>query len=669
MVAIKTTTPGLMTAGYIRLTRDESLANGLSAPAQRKGINEYAKRAGLDPAVLFEETKAVAGDSAFDSRPAGRKLVEAIKSGEVGHLIVRDLDRLTRDILLSVEVMDLCRTYRVQIHTFSGPILLKSASDRFAYNVRSAASMFEKDQVSDRVIKAKRESVEQGRHAGGPGSYGYVTQVSYRTMLLKSGTPSEASSIKASTEYPVPGKLYVYEPEAKILRLIIELSLQGYGSRRLINELNTRGHRTRTGAFWSTERLKRTLENPAMAGYLTYDVNKEETGRTTPKHRQKLFKGQHEAIIPLEDWKKVRAMRQANTEKMNDLTPRKQQRTYFLTGLLRCECGAPMRGKSSSKRHLKGWYVCMKRFYYGPKSINGCGLAGSSLNAGRVHEAFWKQLKDMVSGPDLTDRVYAATLKIVAEQNAGKSKAVNYGQAIEKIEKQIQTWYDRHDASTADEAREASWQRILDLTRQKKALDHERQQLSKLPDVTRITREQVANYLGSMFKLIDQHSPAEGKAFVQSLAQHHGLRVEVTGPNAIGITLGVKSPGTVSDNVVQLTTEAVLPEKLRSAKGDKWLAAHQGKHKCEGCGKVITVVRHHLWTGIPKHHPKCWTRELARRRNHRDDGLLTGAAVGRLLGVGDSTITRWRQSGKLPTPLKGDRGTWLWDRSQVAHLL
>ena len=35
------------TGGYIRLTRDESLQTGLSAPAQRKAIQEYAHRAGL----------------------------------------------------------------------------------------------------------------------------------------------------------------------------------------------------------------------------------------------------------------------------------------------------------------------------------------------------------------------------------------------------------------------------------------------------------------------------------------------------------------------------------------------------------------------------------------------------------------------------------------------
>ena len=56
-----------------------------------------------------------------------------------------------------------------------------------------------------------------------------------------------------------------------------------------------------------------------------------------------------------------------------------------------------------------------------------------------------------------------------------------------------------------------------------------------------------------------------------------------------------------------------------------------------------------------------------RLRNHRDDGLLTGAALARKFGVGDSTIGRWKRSGKLPKPLKHERGTDLWHPDQLKN--
>src|SRR5688500_2794552 len=106
-------------AGYVRLTRDESL-KGLSASAQRQNINEYAARAGLEPLRIYEETRPVGGDVPFSKREAGRRLLTDIRAGAVGAVIVRDLDRLTRDVPLWLELHKICVEQGVTIHTLSG---------------------------------------------------------------------------------------------------------------------------------------------------------------------------------------------------------------------------------------------------------------------------------------------------------------------------------------------------------------------------------------------------------------------------------------------------------------------------------------------------------------------------------------------------------------------
>ena len=73
-----------------------------------------------------------------------------------------------------------------------------------------------------------------------------------------------------------------------------------------------------------------------------------------------------------------------------------------------------------------------------------------------------------------------------------------------------------------------------------------------------------------------------------------------------------------------------------------------------------------LLAGDSEHHHGCWARTLAARRNQRTDGLLTGAGVARLLKVGETTIGRWRKSGRLPKPVKVERGTNLWEPEQVS---
>ena len=105
---------------------------------------------------------------------------------------------------------------------------------------------------------------------------------------------------------------------------------------------------------------------------------------------------------------------------------------------------------------------------------------------------------------------------------------------------------------------------------------------------------------------------------------------------------------------------------------DKYAAfvrENQGKHRCSECDKPIEVLRRHFWLGIPKHHHKCWAGSLAARRNQRTDGLLTGAGVARLLKVGETTIGRWRKSGRLAKPVKVERGTSLRHPSQMKQIV
>jgi hypothetical protein len=74
---------GKIAAAYIRLTREESVAKGLSASAQRYDLTEYAKRAGLAPPVFYEELRPVGGDVPFANRQRGRDLIADIKAGTI----------------------------------------------------------------------------------------------------------------------------------------------------------------------------------------------------------------------------------------------------------------------------------------------------------------------------------------------------------------------------------------------------------------------------------------------------------------------------------------------------------------------------------------------------------------------------------------------------------
>lgn len=139
----------------------------------------------------------------------------------------------------------------------------------------------------------------------------------------------------------------------------------------------------------------------------------------------------------------------------------------------------------------------------------------------------------------------------------------------------------------------------------------------------------------------------------------------MTGPEMLSISLAIKSPGTIDTQTVGATLETPLHKDKYGA----WVNENQGKCLCELCQKPIEVLRRHYWMGLPRRHQSCHSKEMMRLRNHRDDGLLTGAALARKLGVGDSTIGRWKRSGRLPKPFKQERGTDLWHLDQFPQPL
>ena len=91
---------------------------------------------------------------------------------------------------------------------------------------------------------------------------------------------------------------------------------------------------------------------------------------------------------------------------------------------------------------------------------------------------------------------------------------------------------------------------------------------------------------------------------------------------------------------------------------------NQGKHRRTECGKPIEVLRRHFWLRIPEHPSPVLGGDAGGTEEPADGRAADGYGDCRMTGVGDTTVGRWRQSGKLPEPVKRERGTNRRDPSQ-----
>lgn len=615
---VTTTKSATSTAGYIRLTRDESLRKGLSAPAQRDEILAYAGRASLGDVELYDEPDAVGGDIPFEKRKEGRKLLARIKQGGIRNIIVRDMDRLTRDVQLWIDFTALCFKHSVTVHTFNGPLSFEAPTDEFAALVRAAAAQLERKQTGDRVRHTKRQLAKIGKWPGGPAPFGYQL---------------------------VSGELHPHPREAPIYRRIIDLYIQGWGCRRIALRLNDEGQLQISGSPWHPDRILRVLQNPTHAGFITHDeANFRTRGREKIRRTdQTKYPGRHEALITEERWLRIQSIRQARQITKSVGIARK----YALSGILRCACGATMR--AASQHNGYAYYSCIRRRNYG---VNDYGCDYPRVRIDRADAAYWSSVRQLLLSNDTAKQVHADAQRIQAK----RPKDNDPRDELQKVQSRIRIWYDRHDEATDASEQELAWDRIKLL---KSRVDELHDEITNRREthVSPITLEQVRKSLHSLERM----STNKRTQLNDLLVQRYGLSVRLNN-DALVIALNISN-----DDPAESATPIETDVRIPGPPIFEWLQENIGQHHCHHCGKPVKVERRHYWRGIPRYHKSCWGVVKGREKSgkRRPRGYMNGQQVADALGIGRSTVGRWIKVGKLPKPKRID-GVLLWPEGVIA---
>lgn len=294
-----------VTAIYVRVTQAESVNRDLSIPNQKNRAVEICGERGWSPVKLYVEPRHVSGKLGPEKRPALAELLKDIAAGRVRRVLVRHTDRLWRRGRVQELVLDAMRQHSVELWDFNGQREHRSAGGRFSLQVLGAAAELEVGLASERVKEMKRGKAMAGKVGGGPPPFGYVSQPLLRRENVALGMSEDDAERAAVERCPLSRAWYVDEDEAKVVVLIFDLYVkQRCGSRRIAQELNRRGLRRRGGHLWGANTVSKVINNPAVAGFTSYDEDAYEKGLPSrlPRYRQKLFQGTHPAIIPPETW-------------------------------------------------------------------------------------------------------------------------------------------------------------------------------------------------------------------------------------------------------------------------------------------------------------------------------------------------------------------------------
>jgi site-specific DNA recombinase len=296
------------------------------------GRTAVARRGGTVVAELVDNDISASRFSK-KARSNYRRVLSMIEAGEVDGVWIWMEDRLHRQVIELAEFLKACEQAGVtKLASAGSEFDLADPDQRMLLYIKAAMAEAEVEKSSKRIRRQRLAAAERGeRHAGGSREFG--------TVGIGKNAVSEAQA----------------ERERELIREAATRILAGDSLRGIVLDWFDRGIRTSTGRVFVNASLRQMLRSPRIAGMRV--------------HHGKLYQGQWEPIIPVEEWKALAEILNDPARKTNlrGGTPR-----YLLTGLIYCaRCGRPAygrKGRPNAGHRQPDAYGC-----HGLREEGGCG--------------------------------------------------------------------------------------------------------------------------------------------------------------------------------------------------------------------------------------------------------------------------------------------------------
>jgi DNA invertase Pin-like site-specific DNA recombinase len=335
---------------FVIYTRLSDLRGDKKAPSldrQAKLCTEELERRKLPVGPTLEERGKTASKPAKD-RPRFNEMMQRIRAGEFGGVIVWKTDRLTRQMRQLGPIISALEDADAEVISVTEPLDMSTPTGQALVGFIVAQAAQESENTSLRVSGAIKDEAEAGLgQTGGNRLYGLVT----------SGK-REVRTVRVMAE------------ERKHLRHAAE-DLRTHSVRETVKRMNVRGSRTSRGSEWTPRSLTRTLRSPQLRGKRIYEGRLIEGRNADGTPWPKIFtEAEHLDIIRMLD----------QAGERYSASPRRKGNAHLLTGLAVCgECGSRLVHKTITRRSGPyRYYVCQSG--PGTKSCGGIGVGMDALD-------------------------------------------------------------------------------------------------------------------------------------------------------------------------------------------------------------------------------------------------------------------------------------------------
>ena len=353
-------------------TRPQTKKYGLKI--QKEQGLKYGKDNGFDCEVY--EEKGISGTLPVEQRPKLSILLKGVVKGEVKHIWVKDLSRLSRDNLVSFYLQNQFKKYGCSLHTNSGEFDFGTPMESMYFGLQSLFNSTENEVRKEKSMEGKVKHFKNGGWRGGTFPMGYMS------------VKNKQSGMKMLVPNP---------DESKWIRKIFEWYDLGKSTKWIGLQLDRNGIKPRRSKFWNIGSIQSLLRNEIYIGIDTMidTITKYKNG----KPKVLTYKTERLRIIDDELFNRVRKKVKSNTQRLN--VKGKTKYDVLLRGKIFCgDCGLMWSVKKMERPRYENFYRCpnKERLWRdkGQSGIKPCSNT-KSMNIDRTNDIVWNTLCEVLN--------------------------------------------------------------------------------------------------------------------------------------------------------------------------------------------------------------------------------------------------------------------------------
>ena len=332
-----------------------------------------------------------------------QRMIADAKAGKIDIIVTKSLSRFARNTVDCLKTIREMKAIDVDIYFEEQNIHTLSANGEFLISLLAGYAQEESRQCSENVKWHVQKNFKEGKLASKYDCLGYEVKDSVFTII---------------------------EDEAKTVRRIYDLYLQGNGYYRIAKILNEDGSRGKLGGLWSQSTIGNILENEVYTGTLvlqkTYSENHLTKRRMVNKGEKDKYvvDNHHEAIISKETFERVQALKALKRKKPEEYYQKGPRKDFVFTGKIRCGiCGSTFIHKQGAHKVFWKCHIFLSK---GKEYCDATSLRDDCLRKACVEALETDEFDELVFKEKIE---YLETFKgnlLVFHFKDGRTKSVTY---------------------------------------------------------------------------------------------------------------------------------------------------------------------------------------------------------------------------------------------------